>query len=147
VSSRARGADVSVARRAGDALHSLWDWFTDLGAGAWILGLGVLVGGALLVAVVQGRGGPEKSACQQARPSVETISRMDVGRPLTQTQAQQLHNASSQLTALVGTATGGSKHAIGDAAALAGSAQAGQPFSAGNTVDEFDGACPTGFSG
>ena len=43
-SSRARDASVSVARGVGDSFHSLWDWFSDLGAGVWILGLGVVVG-------------------------------------------------------------------------------------------------------
>ena len=57
-SSRARDASVSVARGVGDAFHSLWDWFSDLGAGVWILGLGVVVGGALLVAVIQGQSTP-----------------------------------------------------------------------------------------
>jgi hypothetical protein len=146
-SSRARGATVSLTRGAGKALHSLWDWFTDLGAGAWVLGLGVLVGGALLVAVIQGRSGPEQTACQQARPYVETISQMDLGRPLTLVQAQRLHNASSQLTALARTGFGANKHAITDAARISGGAQAGQPFSAGDTIDEFQSACPNGLSG
>ncbi len=146
-SSRARAATTSLGRRAGKAVHSLWDWFTDLGTGAWILGLGVLVGGALLVAVIQGRSGPEQSACQKAAPYVVTISKMDLGRPLTQVQAQQLHNASSQLSALAPTGFGSNKQAITDAARLAGGAQAGQPFSAGNTIGEFQSACPNGFSG
>jgi hypothetical protein len=135
-----------LARRTSKGIHSLWDWFTDLGAGAWILGLGVLVGGALLVAVIQGRSGPEQTACQQARPYVDTISQMDRGKPLTQVQAQQLHNASSQLTALAPTGFGSNKHAINDAARVAGGAGAGQPFSAGNTIDEFQSACPIGLS-
>ena len=146
-SSRARDATFSVGRHIGGVFRSCWDWFTDLGAGAWILGLGVLVGGALLVAVIQGRSGPEQSACQQATPYVDTIRRLDGGKPLTQVEAQQLHNASSQLTALTGTAFGDNKQAITDAARLAASAQAGRPFSVGSTVGEFDGACPRAFSG
>ena len=146
-SSRARDATVSVGRRVGDLFHSLWDWFTDLGTGAWVLGLGVIVGCALLVAVIQGRSGPEQSACQQARPYVDTISQLDRGKPLTQVQARQLHNASSQLTALTRTAFGANRRAIVDAAGLAASAQAGRPFAVGNTVGEFDGACPREFGG
>src|SRR4029078_12754206 len=37
-SSRARDATASVGRRLGDVFQSLWDWFTDLGTGAWVLG-------------------------------------------------------------------------------------------------------------
>jgi hypothetical protein len=95
--------------------------------------------------VIQRRSGPEQSACQQARPYVDTIGRMDRGETTDAgPAAPQLPNASSQLTALAGTAFGDDRAALTDAAGLAGSARAGQPFSAGNLVGEFDGACPFG---
>jgi hypothetical protein len=125
--------------------HRFWDWFTDLGSGAWALGLSVLVGGALLVAVIQGRGGPEQSACHQARPYVDTVQSATSGQVLTQAQAQNVRNAATQLGALTSSAVSDDdRRAIARIARVAGGAQPGQSLDAVQAVTEFDAACPRG---
>ena len=147
-STRTREVSTSFGRRIGAALRSLWDSFTDLGPGAWFVGLALVVAGALAIAVLQGRSGPDNSACQQARDYVSQVSSIQQQQPLTQGQAQRLHNASTQLDALAKTAVNEDAiHAIRDVARVAADAQPGHQFSAGNVQQEFDGACVRGFGG
>ena len=136
---------MPAADSASSLGHRFWDWFTDLGVGAWVVGLGVLAGAGLLVAVIQGRGGPEQSACHEARPYVDAVSSAVSGRPLAQAQAQNVRNAATQLDALSSTAVSpDDRRAIAAVAQVAGAAQAGQALDAEQAITEFEGACPTG---
>jgi hypothetical protein len=122
----------------------VWDYLRDLGTGGWLLILAGVVAVAVVVAVIQGRGGPDKMPCDQAQPSVSTISKLSQSGRLSAVEAAQLHNAATQLSAIAGTSSGDDQRAIKDAAAAAAGAEAGQPFNAVEILDEFDAACPSG---
>ena len=143
-STRTREAALAGGRRVGAVLRRAWDRFSDLGVGAWLLRAGVLVVSGLLVAIIQGRSGPEPVACDQAQPYVDTLTRMAHGEPLTSIQVGRLQNASSQLTALVPTAHGADRKAITDAARVAGGARAGRPLQADDVLIEFEATCTYG---
>ncbi len=143
-SARAWATVAPVPRRAGRAVARWWARFTDLGVGAVLLTVGVLVAVGIAVAVVDGRGGPEPVACQQAAPYLDTITRMERTEALDPAQVATLHEASAQLATLAGTARGDDRKAISDAAGVAGDARAGQPLETGRTALEFEAACSTG---
>jgi hypothetical protein len=126
------------------ALHAVWDYLKDLGNGAWLLIAGGVVVVVLVVAVIQGRSGPDQQPCDQAEQHMNTISRLSQSGRLSQVEAAQLHNAAAQLGAIGRTAVSDEKRAINNAAAAAAGAQAGQPFNAVEILDEFDAACPHG---
>ena len=140
-SARARAVVLPAARRTGRALARWWTRFTDLGVGAVLLTVGVLVVVGIVVAVIDGRGGPEPVACEQAGPYVDTITTMERKGALSPAQVARLHAASAQLTTLVATARGDDARAITDAAALAGGARAGQPLDSDRVALEFEAAC------
>jgi hypothetical protein len=143
-SARAWAAVAPVARRAGRTVARWWARFTDLGVGAVLLTVGVLVAVGIAVAVVDGRGGPEPVACEQAAPYVDTITRMERKEPLSPAQVARLHEASAQLATLATTARGDDAHAIHDAAGVSGDARAGQPLETDQMALEFEAACSTG---
>jgi hypothetical protein len=146
-STRTREAAVAGGRRVGDVLQRAWDWFSDLGVGAWLLGVGVLVASGLLVAIIQGRSGPDPVACDQAQPYVDTITRMAHSGHLTSVQVGRLQDASARLTAFAPTAHGDDRRAITDAARVAGTAQAGRRLQVDTVLIEFEAACSRGGSG
>jgi len=125
-------------------LQSGRDYLGDLGVGGWFLVLVGIAGVALVVAVIQGRSGPEQQACDQAKTSMNTISQLSGGGALTQVDVAQLHNAATQLDAVSKTALSDEKGAIQDASALAAGARAGESFDAVQVLDEFSAACPSG---
>lgn len=129
------------------AFHAVWDYLRDLGNGAWLLVLAGVVVVAIVVAVIQGRSGPDKLPCSQAAPYVRTIDQLSQSGRLTTVEAAQLHNAAAQLTAISRTSFGDDTRAIKDAAHTADGARAGHGFNAVQVLDEFDGACPSGFGG
>jgi hypothetical protein len=143
-SARAWAAVAPVPRRAGRTVARWWGRFTDLGVGALLLTVGVLVATGIAVAVVDGRGGPEPVACQEAAPYVDTITRMERTEALNRAQVVTLHEASAQLATLAATARGDDRKAISDAAGVAGDARAGQPLETSRTALEFEAACSTG---
>jgi hypothetical protein len=138
-----------VRRDVGSRIGRAWTWFTDLGQGAWMLGIGVVVVVALAVAVVQGRHDPGGSPCSLAQPYVsrmQTLSeerhhRLDAG------DVTWLRSASARLTAIEGQAFGDDVSAIRLAAATSAEAEAGQRLDAGATVADFDNACGYGGAG
>ncbi len=125
-------------------LQSVRDYLSDLGVGGWFLVLTGLVVVAIVVAVIQGRGGPDQQPCDQAQASMRTISQLSGSGPLSQVEVASLHNAAAQLDALSKTAHSDEKGAMQDAAALAAGAGAGQRFDAVQVLDEFSAACPSG---
>jgi hypothetical protein len=126
-----------VVRAVSDYLH-------DLGVGGWLLVLTGVVGVAIVIAVIQGRGGPDEQSCDQAFEPVGTISQLSRSGPLSPVEAARLHNAGTRLDALSQTALSDEKGAIQDAATLAASAEVGQRFDAVQVLDEFYVACPGG---
>ena len=97
-----------------------------------------------VVAVIQGRSGPDQQPCDQAEQYLTTISRLSHSGRLSTVEAAQLHNAATQLSAIARTSFGDDTRAIKDAARAAAGAQAGQPFDAVPVLDEFGAACPHG---
>ena len=126
------------------ALHGVWDYLRDLGNGAWVLIAACVAVVAIVVAVIQGRSGPDQQPCDQAQQYMNTIDQLSQSGRLSQVEAAQLRNASTQLGAIGQNAFSDEKRAINDAADAAAGAQAGQPFNAVKIVDEFGAACPGG---
>ena len=98
----------------------------------------------VVVAVIQGRGGPDQQPCDQAEQYMTTISRLSQSGRLSTVEAAQLHNAATQLSAIARTSFSDDTRAIKDAARAAAGAQAGQRFDAVKVLDEFGAACPSG---
>jgi len=126
------------------ALHAVWDYLRDLGNGAWVLIAACIAVVAVVVAVVQGRGGPDQQPCDQAEQYLTTLSQLSQSGRLSQVEVAQLHNAATQLGAIGRTAFSDEKRAINDASHAAAGARAGQPFNEVEIVDEFGAACPHG---
>jgi hypothetical protein len=141
-SSRARRLVGAGGSRAGRGIGLAWAWFTDLGQGAWMLAVGVALAGALVLAIIDGRGGPEPSACGSARVAELRLVHSD-GRRLTSAQAARLHRDSTLLYTLSGKAYGGAVGALKYAAQMAGAAQPGQLFDAGFSGGKYQSACGT----
>ena len=126
------------------ALHAVWDYLRDLGNGAWVLIAACIAVVAVVVAVVQGRGGPDQQPCDQAEQYLTTLSQLSQSGRLSQVEVAQLHNAATQLGAIGSTAFSDEKRAINDASDAAAGARAGQPFDGVEILDEFGAACPGG---
>jgi hypothetical protein len=134
---RALGAGGSgAARRLGRA----WAWFTDLGQGAWMLAVAVAVVGALTLAIIHGRGGPEATGCGHGQAIVQQIDQTD-GHRLTAAGADALHRDAAALSQLSESAVGEAHGALTYAAQMAGAAQAGQRFDAGFSAGKYQSAC------
>jgi len=117
-----------------------WEWFTDLGFGAWVLGGAVLLGLALVVALVAGRGDTRDTSCADAQRSETLIDRYD-GQRLTARQAMRLHEAATHLRAVADRTHGTPQQVLRQAAQVAGSARAGRVFDAGFSYGRFQSVC------
>ena len=117
-----------------------WDWYTDLGFGAWVLTGGVLVALAFVTSVVVGHGDKPDSSCQAAQPYESLIDQYD-GRLLTGLQASRLHAASAHLQSAADSTVGHKKQVLTEAAQVAGAAQAGSTFDPGFTFGRFTDGC------
>jgi hypothetical protein len=134
----------SRARRdVGTRIGGGWDWFTDLGQGAWMLGVGGVLVVALAVAVIQGRHDPGGSPCSLAQPYVSQMRTLSEERHhlLDDGDITWLRNASARLTAIDGQAFGDDAAPIEEAAQLATAARAGRHLDAGAMTARFDTAC------
>jgi hypothetical protein len=140
-STRARDALAALGSRVEGAAIAGRDWFIDLGQGAWLLGLAVVVVVALGIAVVVSHGDSGTSACQTADPFVSSILALDGEPSLTSSQANRLHADSTQLAALAKGAAGETRTALAYAADVSGAAQQGQPFDSGFTEGKYVGVC------
>ena len=69
------------------ALRAVWDYLRDLGNGAWILIAAGVVGVAVVVAVIQGRGGPDQQPCDQAQRYMNTIDQLSRSGRVSQVEA------------------------------------------------------------
>jgi hypothetical protein len=128
----------------GHALDQAWQWFTDLGQGAWLLALSVVVVAAIGLAVVEGRNDPGGTPCSQAEPYVMRMEGLTSSRHhprLDDADMAWLHNASARLTAISGRAFGDDVAAIELAARTAAQAQPGKRMNAGTMATKFDAAC------
>ena len=128
-----------VAEGARSTVISAWDWFTDLGQGAWLLGLGVLIIGGLAVALVMGRG--SESSCDQAVTPVHDIQLHDGNQSLQPDAAQQLHQDATTLDHLVTETTGDQRTAMQALASVAHHARVNQAFHAHAALDDYHSAC------
>ena len=146
-STRARGAVSHTSRRVGGAVRAAWQRFTDLGIGAVLLSLGVLVAAGIGVAVVQGRSGPTPSACDAAEPYLTTIQRLHRHGSLTAADVSTLDDASARLTEIAKTAPGSARSAVEHASQIAASARAGRSLDIGTVVAQYQEACDFGGGG
>jgi hypothetical protein len=144
-STRTRDGLTATSRRVGRAVRSAWERFTDLGIGAVLLSLGVIVAVGIGVAVVQGRSGPTPSACDAAQPYLNTIQRLHHRGALTAADVTTLDDASARLADIARTAPGSAKSALTHASQAAANAEAGQPLDTGTVVAQYQQACD--FSG
>lgn len=136
------GQTLSISARS--RLQRLWDWYTDLGFGAWLLAGGLLAATVLVIGVIVSHGAAPNATCDRARPYVSLIDKYD-GLPLTPRQAAQLHHASTRLQAASDGAVGEPQRVLAGAARTAGSARAGRQFDAGFASGRFQSVCD--FSG
>jgi hypothetical protein len=129
--------------RARHGFELAWTWFTDLGQGAWLLTLSVVIIAAVALAVYEGRNDPGGSACGQAQPFVDRMERLasERGHRLTDADVAWMTNASARLTAISHDAFGDDVAAIELAARTADRAEVGRRMNTGLMVDKFDGAC------
>jgi hypothetical protein len=141
LSSRIRDGAGSVGAWIRNVLASAWGWFTDLGQGAWMLAIAVLVVAGIGLALVAGRH-PEANPCDQAAPIIQVMS-SDALRsgPLSARQASILHNESTELQAIAGHAFGSNASALRKAATVAGDARAGHSFDPEAALEAYDSAC------
>jgi hypothetical protein len=128
-----------VVEGARSTVVSSWDWFTDLGQGAWLLGFGVLIVGCLVVAIVMGRG--SESSCDQAVTPVHDIQLHDSNQSLQPDAAHQLHQDATTLDQLVTETTGDQRKAMQALASAAHHARVNQAFHAHAALDAYHSAC------
>jgi hypothetical protein len=136
VEPQGRGKRVRLVR--------IWDWYTDLGVGAIFLGIGVVVGVLILASVVDAKLQPSKSACQSADPLIENIRQISAdsrGSTLPAADVAQLRIDGTKLTVIAKGAAGEQQSSLSQLAALASSAEAGQPFDADHALGRVDQAC------
>jgi hypothetical protein len=126
-----------------------WDWFTDLGQGAWMLGIGGAVVVALAVAVIHGRHDPGGSPCSLAQPYVSQMRTLSEERHhrLDEGDITWLRNASTRLQAIDGQAFGDDVAPIREAAQIAAAARPGRHLDTGAMTARFDSACGNGGGG
>jgi hypothetical protein len=131
--------------RARRGIEMAWTWYTDLGQGAWLLALSVVIVAALGLAVFEGRHDSGGTPCGRAQPYVSRMERLATERHhrLTVADMAWMENASSRLTSIAQTAFGDDVAAIRVAAQTADGAQAGQRMKTGSMVGRFDAACGT----
>jgi hypothetical protein len=146
-STRTRDGLTATSRRLGRAVRSAWQRFTDLGIGAVLLTLGVIVALGIGVAVFQGRSGPTPSACDKAAPYLSTIKRLHHREALTAAEVTTLDDASTRLADIARTAPGSARSAVTHASQVAASARAGEPLDTGTVVAQYEQACDFGGGG
>jgi hypothetical protein len=131
------------SNRARRGFEVAWTWFTDLGQGASLLALSVVIVAALALAVFEGRHDPGGTPCGQAEPYVNRMESLASHRHhrLTDADMARMQNASSRLTSIAHTAFGDDLAAIQLAARTADGAQVGRQMNTGTMVDRFDAAC------
>jgi hypothetical protein len=128
-----------AAEGARSGIRSVWDWFTDLGQGSWLLAIGVLAVVAIVVAVVVGRGGA--SVCDKAVDPVHDLRLHDGNQALQPDAVDQLHTDAQTLDQLASETTGRQHQAMEALAGAAHHARAGQAFHAGAALDAYHAAC------
>jgi hypothetical protein len=121
------------------AVVSVWDWFTDLGQGSWLLGLGVLMVAGLSLALIMGRGG--ESVCDKAIQPVHDLRLRDGNQSLQPDAAHSLHQDADTLDGLVSEATGDQRAALQALASAARHARRNEPFHAHSALDAYQSAC------
>ena len=132
-------ATQRLAGKAATGMGAVRDWLTDLGQGAWLLALSVLVGGAVVLAVIVGRGAT--STCDQAVHQLNQVRLYDGNNSLMPGAPQELHVAAAQLDELAGQSTGAQRQALHALAEDARSARANQPFHAKSQLAAVHDAC------
>ena len=120
-------------------MRSAWNWFSDLGQGAWLLTLSVLVVAGIALAVVEGRDGA--CTCDQALHQVDRVRLYDGNTSLMDGAQHELRLAATQLDLLAGEATGAQRQALQALAEDARSARANQPFHAKSQLAALHDAC------
>ena len=120
-------------------MRSAWNWFSDLGQGAWLLTISVLVVAGIALAVVEGRGGA--STCDRALRQANQVRLYDGNTSLLDGARHELHLAATQLDLLAGEATGAQRQALQALAEDARSARANQPFHAKSQLAALHDAC------
>jgi hypothetical protein len=121
------------------AAVSAWEWFTDLGVGAWLLGGGVVAVLVLVIAVIQGRSGSQVSPCDRASSYVVTME--SSRHRLSTRKAAAMRRLAPPLNALAKQAFGDDPGALRALAQVAAGAQAGHPLNAQTVVDRYHTAC------
>lgn len=127
-------------------LRRPWDWYTDLGFGAWLLALGVLAVTCLVIAVLVGHGDTKNTACGDAQKYLALIERYD-GKTLTTPQVARLRLGATHLQAASAEAVGAPKRVLAEAAGVASMARQGRRFDAGFVPGRFASVCEFGGGG
>lgn len=134
------GIGHSAARGEGCDRHgAAWDWLTDLGQGAWLLALSVLVAGTVVVPVIVGHGAT--STCDQAVHQLNEVRLYDGNTSLMPRAPQELHRAATQLDKFAGQSTGAQRQALRALAEDARSARGNQPFHVKSQLAALHDAC------
>ncbi len=128
-----------MAKRTGKAAVAAWDWYADLGQGAWLLTLGVLAVGALVLALVIGHGGT--NGCDLAARPVSVVELYDGNRSLPGNGADQLYLVARNFDHLAAETTGPERTAVTDFAHVARTAKQGKLFDAEAALSEYQNAC------
>lgn len=128
-----------LSRGASTGARSAWNWFSDLGQGAWLLTISVLVVAGIALAVVEGRGGA--STCDRALRQANQVRLYDGNTSLLDGAQHELHLAATQLDLLAGEATGAQRQALQALAEDARSARTNQPFHAKSQLAALHDAC------
>jgi hypothetical protein len=124
-------------------LRRCWDWYTDLGLAAWLLGLGVLMVVFVVIAVLVGHGHTRNTACGDSQKYVTLIDSYN-GRTLTAAQVARLHLGATHLQAASAEAVGATKRVLAEAAGVADRARDGRRFDAASVSGRFDSVCKFG---
>lgn len=131
---------VPERRSVGSRLRLGWDWYTDLGFGAWVIGVVVVLALGLGIAVLVGHGESRDTSCSDASSYASLMARYDDTR-LTAPQAARLQKAVAPLQAASESANGQTRRVLAEMAQVAGTATAGQTFDAGFAPGRFQSVC------
>jgi hypothetical protein len=127
-------------------LQRPWDWYIDLGFGAWLLALGVLTATCLVIAVLVGHGDTKNTACGDAEKYVALIDSYD-GKTLTAPQVARLRVGATHLQAASAEAVGAPKRVLAEAAGVASLAREGRRFDGRFVPGRFASVCEFGGGG
>lgn len=120
-------------------MGGIWDWFTDLGPGTWLVVGAVLAAGSLLLSFGMGRSDP--SICDRTVEDAHDVRVYDGAQFLTAEGAFNLHSDSARFAERAAQTSGRQRAAFLALSRVTAGARRGRPFDASSALSSYGDAC------